>query len=130
MSMRGEAGYMHVKDAWSTILRKQVITHIVDGTQVVLQAEIVVETGCMLSFAISRVLVKDIRALRSLTLLPCERYVKILDLSRLWNRRTQSFCGERRYVTISYKRLRELLPLPQLACADLQNVREFAQLHA
>ena len=102
MSMRGEAGYMHVKDAWSTILRKQVITHIVDGTQVGLQAEIVVETGCMLSFAISRVLVKDIRALRSLTLLPCERYVKILDLSRLWNRRTQSFCGERRYVTISY----------------------------
>ncbi|CAE7656833.1 unnamed protein product, partial [Symbiodinium sp. CCMP2592] len=100
--VRGEAGYMHVKDAWSTILRKQVITHIVDGTQVVLQAEIVVETGCMLSFAISRVMVKDIRALRSISLLPCERYVRILDLSRLWNRRTQSFCGDRRYVNISH----------------------------
>ena len=102
MSMKGEAGYMHVKDAWSTLLKKQIITHIVDGIQVVLQSKIVAETGCMLSFAISRVAVQDIRAVCTIALLPCKRYVRILDLTRLWHRVTQSFCGERRYINISY----------------------------
>ena len=102
MSMRAEPGYMHVKGAWSAILKKQIITHVIDGTQVVLQCEIVVETGCMLSFTISRVAVQDIRVVRNISLLPCERYVRVLDLRRLWNRRTQSFSGERVCVNIAY----------------------------
>ena len=51
MTTRREAAYTHICDTWATLFRRQIIRHIVDGEHVLLQAEIILETGCMVSAA-------------------------------------------------------------------------------
>ena len=102
MAMRGEVENAHIKETWSTLLRKQIITHTVDGEGVLLQSEIIVETGYMISFATSRVPIAPITAVTSISLLLVEQFVRCcMYLPRPWDRRRQGFSGDRHYVNIS-----------------------------